>query len=115
MTITNKNTDFQNSIAKLGFAMGDDCLYLTTDYTTLPDLQIQFHIEKAKEFAASAVYLRKQLNGSYKPQVYLFDFTHIPFTEEKELNISEIQTKIWSSGEAPLACFFYKTEIKIVD
>ncbi|WP_157909066.1 class I SAM-dependent DNA methyltransferase [Capnocytophaga leadbetteri] len=103
-------------MAKLGFVIEDDCLYLTTEnYTTLSDIQIQFHIEKAKEFAASAVYLRKQLNGSYKPQVYLFDFTHIPFTEEKELNISEIQTKIWSSGEAPLACFFYKTEIKIVD
>ena len=114
--ITNKNIDFQKSMAKLGFVIDDDYLYLTTEnYTTLPDLQIQFHIEKAKEFAASAVYLRKQLNGSYKPQVYLFDFTHIPFTEEKELNISEIQTKIWSSGEAPLACFFYKTEIKIVD
>ena len=114
--IANKNIDFQKSMAKLGFVIDDDCLYFTTkNYTTLPDLQIQFHIEKAKEFAASAVYLRKQLNGSYKPQVYLFDFTHIPFTEEEELNISEIQTKIWSSGEAPLACFFYKTEIKIVD
>ena len=114
--IANKNIDFQQSMAKLGFVIEDDCLYLTTEnYTTLSDIQIQFHIEKAKEFAASAVYLRKQLNGSYKPQVYLFDFTYIPFTEEKELNISEIQTKIWSSGEAPLACFFYKTEIKIVD
>ena len=38
-------------MAKLGFVIDDDCLYLTTEnYTTLPDLQIQFHIEKAKEF-----------------------------------------------------------------
>ena len=47
--MTNKNTDFQRSMAKLGFVIDDDCLYLTTgNYTTLPDLQIQFHIEKAK-------------------------------------------------------------------
>lgn len=113
--VKNKNIDFQNIIANLGFNMEDDCLYLSYNNRQLPDPQIQFHIEKANEIKASAVYLRRQLNGSYKPQVYLFDFTDRNFEEERENEIAEIQTKIWSSGEAPLACVFYNMEIKIVD
>ncbi|NLK81682.1 MAG: N-6 DNA methylase [Bacteroidales bacterium] len=113
--IKNIHADFQNVIAQLGFAIEDDCLYLTDNEKNLPDPQIQFHIEKASEFKASAVYLRRQLNGSYKPQVYLFDFTDRNFNEAQENDIADIQTNIWSSGEAPLACVFYNTEIKIID
>lgn len=113
--VKSKNIDFQKVIASLGFAIEDDCLFLTNKKSSLPDPQIQFHIEKADELKASAVYLRRQLNGSYKPQVYLFDFTDKNFEETKENEIAEIQTKIWSSGEAPLACIFYNTEIKIID
>lgn len=113
--VKNKNIDFQNIIANLGFNMEDDCLFLTNKKSPLPDPQIKFHIEKAGELNASAVYLRRQLNGSYKPQVYLYDFTDRNFVEENENEIAKIQTKIWSSGEAPLACIFYNTEIKIID
>jgi methylase of polypeptide subunit release factors len=109
------NIDFQEVIANLGFDLEDDWLYLTKQESQLSDPQIQFHIETAEELNASAVYLRRQLNGSYKPQVYLFDFTDRNFEEAKENEIAEIQTKIWSSGEAPLACIFYNAEIKIVD
>ncbi|WP_312820026.1 HsdM family class I SAM-dependent methyltransferase [Kaistella carnis] len=109
------NIDFQEVIAKLGFAIEDDCLYLTENKKELPDPQIQFHIEKAKELNASAVYLRRQLNGSYKPQVYLFDYTDRGFNEANEDEIADIQTNIWSSGEAPLACIFHNTSIQIID
>lgn len=109
------NIDFHIVIAKLGFDIEDDCLYLTKLENQLTDPQIQFHIETAEELNASAVYLRRQLNGSYKPQVYLYDFTDRNFDEAHENELAEIQTKIWSSGEAPLACVFYNTEIKIID
>ncbi|MBD3903365.1 SAM-dependent methyltransferase [Chryseobacterium sp. Ch-15] len=110
-----KNTNFQEDIAKLGFVMEDDCLHLTNQQSSISDPEIQFHIEKADELNASAVYLRRQVTGSYKPQVYLFDFTDRNFEEAEENEIAEIQTRIWSSGEAPLACVFYNTEIKIID
>lgn len=113
--IKNENIDFQHIISRLGFVTEDDCLYLTINKKDLPDPQIQFHIEKAGELKASAVYLRRQLNGSYKPQVYLFDFTDRGFNEANENEIADIQTNIWSSGEAPLACIFYNTEIRIID
>ena len=110
-----KNTRFYEVIANLGFTELDDCLYLTEQNNLLPNPQIQFHLEKAKYLNATAIYLRKQLNGSYRPQVYLYDFTDRDFVEEKENEIADIQTKIWSSGEAPIACIFYNTQVKIID
>ncbi len=114
--IEGKGVVFQKVIASLGFNKDDDCLYLTDskNKTNHPQ-EVQFHIETAKELNVSAVYLRKQLNGSYKPQVYLFDFTDRVFCENNENEIAEIQTKLWSSGQVPLACIFYNTEIKIID
>lgn len=106
---------FSRIISKLGFSLDDDCLFMTDSKRSLPFPQVQFHIEKAYDLGASAIYLRKQLNGSFKPQVYLFDFTEQNFSDEQENNLAEIQTRIWSSGVAPLACVFYKTEIKIID
>lgn len=110
-----QNSDFQSVISNLGFFAEDDCFYLVENQKDLADPQIQFHIEKADNLNASAVYLRKQLNGSYKPQVYLFDFTDRNFEEVEESELAQIQTNIWSSGEVPLTCIFYNSEIKIID
>ncbi len=111
--LENIREPFSQGLKKLGFE-GDSLLFLT-DEQNLPDQLLYFHLEIAKELKATAVYFRLQLNGSYKPQVYLFDFTDKNFYEEEENSIAAIQTKLWSSGEVPLACFFFNTEIKIVD
>ncbi|MCD4818731.1 MAG: hypothetical protein K8S23_08570 [Candidatus Cloacimonetes bacterium] len=111
----NINVDYQNGLNKLGFSINDSSLFLTNEKKLFYGPQIEFYLEKAREFQASAVYLRKQLNGSYKPQVFLFNFTDRGFNNKNEIQLTEIQKKIWSSGEAPLACIFYKTEIKILD
>lgn len=112
--VKNINPNFQKGLDKLGFNRNDDSLYLTSEKGTLSNPEIKFHLEKAlNSFGASAVYLRKQLNGSYKPQVYLYDYTGNGFQEENSL--TEIQKKIWSSGEVPLVCVFYDTEIKIIN
>ncbi|MDB5089379.1 MAG: Adenine-specific methyltransferase Eco57IA [Mucilaginibacter sp.] len=114
MTIV-KSPAFNQGLTTLGFDIKDDFLFLTDATGAFPDPQIRFHIEKAIDFDASAVYFRKQLNGSFKPQIYLFDFTDRSFNAANEIQLSEIQKKIWTSGEAPLACIFFKTEIKILD
>jgi len=106
---------FQNGLGKLGFDRKDDSLFFTKEDKQVPDPEIKFHLEKTIEFQADAVYLRKQLNGSYKPQAYLFDYTDRGFDIDKQSDLTEIQKKIWSSGEAPIACIFYNTEIKILD
>lgn len=105
---------FLQGLKRLGF--DDDTLLFLTDEKNFPDPLLKFHLETAKEYYnATAVYFRLQLSGSYSPQVYLFDFTNKSFYEEEENIIAAIQTKLWSSGEVPLACFFFNTEIKIVD
>lgn len=104
--------NFNQGLEKLGFE-NEDSLFLTNTFLNNP--LVDFHIEKARKFKANAVYLRKQFTGSYKPQVYLFDFTNSGFSTGNEIEIALIQKQIWSSGEAPLACFFFDTEIKIVD
>lgn len=109
-----QNTSFQNGLKALGF-YNDDSLFLSDSYSHKLDPQIEFHLEKARKFNASAVYLRRLFNGTYKPQAYLFDFTQKGLQRIIENEIALTQKKIWSSGEAPLACFFFDTEIKIVD
>lgn len=109
----NITNPFAQGLKKLGFEK-DDLLFLV-DEITLPDPHLRFHLETAKEFDATAVYFRLQLNGSYKPQVYIFDFTDRSFHEQEDIKIGKIQTNLWSSGEAPIACFFFNTDIKIVD
>ena len=111
--IENISVNFQQGLNKLGFVVDDDALFLTN---TIPDDEnIVFHIYEAQKFEATAVYLRKQLNESYKPQVYIYDRTDVSFSEQQENELTEIQKKIWTSGETPLACVFYNTEIKILD
>jgi hypothetical protein len=106
--------NFTRGLKALGF-YDDDSLYLSDSNSQELDPQIEFHLEKARKFNASAVYLRRLFNGNYKPQAYLFDFTQKGLQSVIENEIALIQKKIWSSGEAPLACFFFDTEIKIVD
>lgn len=112
MAISKLKLKFSQGLKTLGFSPDDECLFLIDSEKKLPDPQISFHIEKASEFRATAVFLRKQLNGSYKPQAYLYDYTGKLFQENE---LTDIQKIIWSSGEAPLACIFYDTEIKIIN
>ncbi len=114
--IKGTSKSFKAGLKKLGFE-GDNALYYIDNTKKLPELEIAFHFETAKFIhkEVTAIFLRKQLNGSYKPQVYLFDFTGRAFSEQIENEIADIQRKIWSSGEVPLACFFFNTEIKIID
>ncbi|MDR3367061.1 MAG: SAM-dependent methyltransferase [Prevotellaceae bacterium] len=119
-SVKNINADFHRGLRKLGFADGDifldDALFLVnTQPNNLPDIAALFHIYSAKEFGATAVYLRKQMNGSYKPQVYLYDKTQTRFANRSEGELADIQKKLWTSGEVPLACIFYDTHVSILD
>ena len=106
------NSSFNQAIAEYGFDINDDALFLTSGEIAAHDPEIRFHVDNAKSFGADAIFLRKQLNGSHKPQVYLYDFTSKGFEEQ---TLTSIQKKIWSSGEVPIICAFYDTEVKIIN
>jgi methylase of polypeptide subunit release factors len=108
----NISINFQQGLKRLGFA-DDDALFLVD--TVLDDVDVLFHLYKAKDFGADAVYLRKQLNGSCKPQVYLYDKTKEHFHNRNENELADIQKKLWTSGEVPLACIFYDTDVSILN
>lgn len=110
-----QNKIFKDHMTFLGFTEKDECLYILDENRDTSNPELLFHIEKARELEVSAIYFRKQLNLSYTPQIYLFDFTNKSFSESEENKLAEIQTNIWSSGEVSLACVFYNTEIKIID
>jgi len=111
INISNK---FIENLKTLGFHKEDDALFLVDEILDYPN-EIRFFIDKAFELDVSAVYFRKQLNGSYLPQIYLYDYTDTDFNPKIENELTEVHKKIWSSGEIPLACVFYRTEIKILD
>jgi len=112
--IKNIGVNFYKNLKILGFHKEDDVLFLTNKTSNIP-YEIRFFIDKAIELNASAVYFRKLPTGNYQPQIYLYDYTDKNFNSKNELELTEIQKKIWSSGESPLACFFYKTQIKILN
>lgn len=83
---------FKSGIEKLGFHK-DNALFLTDDTKNLSDPEIVFHIETAQFFRANAIYLRKQLIGSYKPQVS-FDYSDKRFSEQLEREIADIEKNL---------------------
>ncbi|MDR1416914.1 MAG: N-6 DNA methylase [Prevotellaceae bacterium] len=111
----NISTDFQQGLSKLGFVDDDALFLINANPNDIHDIEILFHLNKAGDFGATAVYLRKQLNGSHKPQVYLFDKTTESFSEQSKGEIAKIQKNLWTSGEVPLACVFYNTSVTILD
>lgn len=112
----NRTLEFQQGLEKLGFE-GDNALFLVDESTNTSNPEIEFLLERAKQdFKATAVFVRKQLNGSFVPQVYIYDYTDRGFDYENENDsLIKIQKQIWSSGEVPLACIIYNTEIKIIN
>jgi methylase of polypeptide subunit release factors len=109
------NELFLSGLEKLGFMENDQALFFLNTKNKLSDPQIRFHLENAGRFKATAVFLLKQLNGSYKPQVYLYDYTDTILNSNNEKEITRIQKMIWSSGETPLACILYNSSVSIVN
>lgn len=102
------NSKFAENLGGLGLDVEIDALYLIESKTD--NVQIKFQIEQAKRFNADAVFLRRQLGG-YRAQAYIYDFTG----GRTDLNPVEIQKRIWSSGEAPMACLFFDGDIDIIN
>ncbi len=111
-----KLSSFDLGLKKLGF-FEDKALIFIDKMEDVDVSDVTFHLETARFIHkdVTAIYFRKQLNGNYKPQVYIYDYTKVALADQIDTHISEIQRRIWSSGEVPLACFFFNSEIKIVD
>ena len=104
--------NFKDGLNSLGFNQeNNDCLFLTDDYKQTEDLSVKLQLEKAIKFEASAVFFRNEIN-KLKAQIYIYDYTQ---SDSDESHLSNIQKMVWSNGAVPIACVFYRTEIKILD
>ncbi|MHB8208268.1 Eco57I restriction-modification methylase domain-containing protein [Mucilaginibacter sp.] len=106
--------EFSLGLERLGFntEVGDYLIFISdlNNYITSPS--IWFSVERAKNLGATAVFFRKTLGENTLPQVYIYDFTHEPFQKRK---LTDIHKEIWTSGEVPIVCAFYKTDVKILE
>ncbi|WP_304470759.1 N-6 DNA methylase, partial [uncultured Muribaculum sp.] len=90
----------------------DECFFLCESKNNVTDLHIKFHLDTAQDFDATGVFFKKELNNYYNPQIYIYDYTGKLYNENE---LTSLQKKVWSSGNIPLVCVFYDTEIKIID
>jgi Type I restriction-modification system methyltransferase subunit len=90
----------------------DECLFLCESKSNTEDLHIKFHLDTAEDFEATGVFFKRELNHYYNPQIYIYDYTGKLYDEN---TLTLLQKKVWSSGNVPLICVFYDTEIKIID
>lgn len=85
-------------------------LLFTDDISDIP-FHERIAAEKAKNYGADGVYLRRFQNGRVpSPQIYIFDFTREEMNNDE---IAELHRKLWNAGQVPLFFIFTKTEIKI--
>ena len=104
------NSTFVKNLKYLGFEQDNESLYLCSDIDKVKP-EIRFHLEIAKEIEATAVFFKKEIEF-LKHQVYIYDYTGQGINETI---LTDIHRKIWTSGNVPLVCVFYDTEIKILN
>lgn len=72
-------------------------------------------LEEAEKFGATAVYFRlfpKEENRSPLPQIYIYDNSQTPFSQER---LAEIHRDLWSSSKIPIFIVIQKTDVQIFD
>lgn len=103
---------FENGLKKLSMLNNEmeeaRGLYFLDDEVNNP--QIKIHIEEAKKYNPTAIYVTKFENGSVKPQIYIYDNTLNQLTERE---ITEQHKRLWNAYKVPMFFVFTPTEVKI--
>ena len=103
---------FENGLKKLSM-LSDDIekkgLYFLDDEEII-NPQIKIHIEEARKYTPTAIYVTKFENGSVKPQIYIYDNTSNQLTQRE---ITEQHKRLWNAYKVPMFFIFTPTEVKI--
>jgi hypothetical protein len=103
---------FENGLHKL-LMLSDERkpsknLIFLDDDTQSP--QIKIHIEDARKYNPTAIYVTEFENSSVKPQIYIYDNTLNQLTDDE---ITEEHKRLWNAYKVPMFFVFSKTEIKV--
>jgi hypothetical protein len=99
---------FENGLNKLSMLSEDTGLYFLSNNIQNP--QIKIHIEEAKKYNPTAIYVTKFENGSVKPQIYIYDNTSSQLTNSE---LTEQHKRLWNAYKVPMFFVFTPTEVKI--
>ena len=99
---------FENGLNKLSMLSEDRGLYFLNDNTQPP--QIKIHIEEAKKYNPTAIYVTQFENGSVKPQIYIYDNTSNQLTDSE---ITNQHKRLWNAYKVPMFFVFTNTEVKV--
>ncbi len=103
---------FENGLTKLSMLNSYEettGLYFLDD-NNIQNPQIKIHIEEAKKYNPTAIYVTKFENGSVKPQIYIYDNTLTQLTDNE---IAEKHKRLWNAYKVPMFFVFTLTEVKI--
>jgi len=99
---------FENGLNKLSMLSEDTGLYFLND--NIHNSQIKIHIEEAKKYKPTAIYVTEFENGSVKPQIYIYDNTSNQLTDSE---ITNQHKRLWNAYKVPMFFVFTKTEVKV--
>ncbi len=110
MSLSNTFT-FKEGLKKLSMLRDDDeetgLYFLDRD---IDNPHIKIHIEEAKRYQPTAIYVTKFENNSVKPQIYIYDNSSNHFDDRQ---ITELHKQLWNAYKVPMFFIFSKTEVKI--
>ena len=103
---------FENGLDKLSMLSDEkkkskNLIFLTDD---IQSSQIKIHIEDAKKYNPTAIYVTQFENGSVKPQIYIYDNTSNQLTDEQ---ITEEHKRLWNAYKVPIFFVFTQMEVKV--
>jgi len=78
--------------------------------TEISNPQIKIHIEEARKYNPTAIYVTEFENGSVKPQIYIYDNTSNQLTDNE---ITEQHKRLWNAYKVPMFFVFTPTEVKV--
>jgi len=91
-----------DSVEKTGLYFLDD--------QNIDNPQVKIHLEEAKKYNPTAIYVTKLENGSVKPQIYIYDNTSNQLTDNE---ITKQHKRLWNAYKVPMFFVFTPTEVKI--
>lgn len=71
---------------------------------------IRIHLDEAKRYEPTAIYVTQLENQAPKPQIYIYDNTG---NTKLPKNIKQLHKELWNSAKVPMFFVFTDTEVKI--
>lgn len=84
--------------------------FYSLDQNNIDNTYIRFHLDEAKRYEPTAIYVTQLENQAPKPQIYIYDNTG---NKKLPKDIKQLHKELWNSAKVPMFFVFTDTEVKI--